>query len=606
MLDKITKEAVDLLSKHTKINKQEVLSTISTPKDEFGDLSSRICFILAKQKKENPAKIATEVAKKLKSKSFEKIVAIGPYINFYFSDETYAKLLNEVLKQKHKYGSGKKSKSKVMVEFPAVNPNKPWHIGHLRNALLGDSVARILEFSGSSIERIDYIDDLGLQVAQSLWGVLNLKRKPSGKFDLWLGEQYVDVAKAFKEDQKVEQKVRNYLHHIEEGSNEIAEHGRKLSEDCVKAQYETAFAFSVYHDALIFESNIMHELFEDGLKMLKANNAIVHETEGKNKGCWVVRLSEEFEHEFGKMKDPDKILIRSDGTATYTGKDVIFHLWKFGKLKKKLKYLPFVKQPNGKTAFKSVNKGKEMSFGNTKTVINVIGQEQKYPQRVVKEVLKRLGFDTAAENLAHLAYEHVGLPDAKFSGRAGTWVGYTADELLSEAKQRVTEKIKGELTDNEKQIVVASVGAGAIKFAFLRTSAEKKITFKWDEALNMEGDSGPYAQYAYVRTLGILKKTKEKSSVAKNYSFNNQEKSLLKRIAAFSQIVKRSAREFAPHHLCQYVLDVAGDFSGFYSSSPVLKAEKQTMKSRLAIVLATNYVLGNTLNLLGIEKPEKM
>ena len=602
MMDKIIDEAATLIAKAAKVGKEEALSSITIPKDQFGDLSSKIAFMVTKKKKKAPVEVAKELCNGMKGRYFEKIECAGPYINFYFSNFTFCEILKAAIIHK----AAKKTKKKVLVEFPSVNPNKPWHIGHLRNALLGDSVARILEFSGVSVERVDYIDDMGLQVAQSLWGVLNLNRSQIGKFDNWLGQQYVDVAKAFNENPQVREQVRNYLHRLEKGNNEIAAQGRKLAEDCVKSQYETAFSFGIYHDVLVFESDIMRELFSDGLEMLRKNNAIVHERSGSNAGCWVVKLSGEFENEFGKMKEPDKVLIRSDGTVTYTGKDIIFHLWKFGKLKGKLFYDNFIKQPNGKIAFKSSQKGRQLPFGNADMVVNVVGQEQKYPQKVVAESLKRLGFEKDAANLIHLAYEHVGLPDQKFSGREGTWVGFTADELLAEAKQRVEEKIKGELSEEERKQVVAAVGAGAIKFAFLRTHAEKKIIFTWEEALNMEGDSGPYIQYAYVRTNSILGKSGEKQKLSKNYQFNKEEKKLLKTLSVFHPTMERGVKELAPHHLCQYLLDVAGDFNCFYRTSPVLKADKDTMQTRLALVKATNIILANGLELLGIDRPDKM
>jgi arginyl-tRNA synthetase len=453
---------------------------------------------------------------------------------------------------------------------------------------------------------MDYIDDLGLQVAQSLWGFLNYDQNPHGKFDLWLGEQYVGIARKFEEDKTLVEDVREVLRQMEEGGNEVAEAGRKLAERCVLAQYETAFAFGIYHDILIFESDIMENIFDEGIESIKDNKAVVLEKEGKNAGCLVVKLSAEFEEEFGKLENPDKVLVRSDGTAVYTGKDVIFHLWKFGKLKKGFRYEPFVKQPNGKTACMSSARGKPMDFGDASTVINVIGVEQKYPQRVVSEVLKRMGFAKEAENLRHLSYEHVGLPDEKFSGRKGTWVGYTADELLQEGQARVMEKIKTEMEDGERKKVARMVSAAAIKFSFLRTGSEKRITFKWEEALNMEGDSGPYLQYAYVRTQGILGKTKEKPSV-EEVGFNPQEKQLIRKLAQFQDMVARSAKELAPHHLAQYSIDVAGDFSSFYTTSPVLTAEDdRTRRTRLAITLATSIVLRNSLGLIGIECPERM
>ncbi|MFH1520175.1 MAG: arginine--tRNA ligase [Candidatus Micrarchaeota archaeon] len=604
MLNELKEEIANLTSKAAGVSTNEALQLVELGK--VGDLSSKIAFMVSKSTKQNPAVIASELVKKIKpTKNFEKIEATGPYINFYLSNHAYSEILSGILSKKENFGKGKKKKEKVMIEFPSVNPNKPWHIGHLRNALLGDSVARILEFDGHDVERIDYIDDLGLQVAQSLWGFLNFDSNPNGKFDNWLGHQYVGIAKKFEDDKNVIDGVRNTLKSMEEGNNEIAYAGRELAENCVRAQYETAFNFGVYHDVLIFESDVMHTIFEKGIEYIKKNDAVTLEKEGKNSGCWVVRLGEQFEKEFGKMENPDKVLIRSDGTAVYTGKDIIFHLWKFGKLTNFL-YEPFIKQPNGKTAYKSSPTGLQLEFGNASTAINVIGVEQKYPQRVIVEVLRRLKFTKEAENLHHLSYEHVGLPDEKFSGRKGTWVGFTADELLAEAQTRVMDKIKLNTEEKEKKQIAKMVGVAAIKFSFLRTGSEKRITFKWEDALNMEGDSGPYLQYAYVRTNGILNKTEEKPTVV-SQQLNKEERLLIKKMAQLSEVVARSSKEHAPHHITQYSLELAADFSSFYTTSSVLNAEdKKIMKNRLAIVLATSTVLKSALGLLGIECPERM
>ncbi|MBI5046421.1 arginine--tRNA ligase, partial [Candidatus Micrarchaeota archaeon] len=554
MLEQIKNEIAILLATRCSIDQKDAYESLELGK--FGDLSSRIAFSLSKEKKENPAKIALEIVsnlQNLKTDAFSKIEATGPYVNFYLSDKSYSDLLSDIHKKKEKYGSGKKKQGKTVIEFPSVNPNKPWHIGHLRNALLGDSVARILEFDGHSVERMDYIDDLGLQVAQSLWGFLNYDSNPQAdmKFDNWLGLQYVGIAKKLETDKEVIEGVRDTLKKMEEGDNEIAAAGRTLSEDCVKAQYQTAFDLGIYHDVLIFESDIIATIFAEGVEYLTKNDAVVLEKEGKNSGCLVVKLGEDLEKEFGKMENPDKVLIRSDGTAVYTGKDVIFHLWKFGKLKNKFKYSPFIVQPNGKTAYKSVSSDHDptavhMDFGHANRIINVIGVEQKYPQRVIVEVFRRLNLPEA-DSLAHLSYERVGLPEVQFSGRKGTWIGYTADDLILEATTRVMEKIKFDGSDEAKIQIARTVGVAAIKFSFLRTSSEKQITFKWEDALNMEGDSGPYAQYAYVRTKGILEKADAQGLSSKIHTvpLNDSEKRLLKKLAVFGDTVSRVSNELS-------------------------------------------------------------
>ncbi len=630
MLKDIRSEIAQALSDASGVGVDCALASIENGK--FGDLSSKLAFDLARERKENPVKLAAEIAGKLqnsKPETVDRIEAMGPYINIFLSDSAYADFVREILSCKEMYGSGPaKPNSKTIIEFPSVNPNKPWHIGHLRNALLGESVARILEFDGVKVERIDYIDDLGLQVAQSLWGYKHLNNKVEGKFDLWLGMQYVEVSTRFESDTGIQEEVRELLKQMEEGGNSIALEGRALAERCIRSQYETAFAFGVFHDALVFESDILHTIFHEGIERIKKNDAVVLEEEGKNKGCLVVKLGEEFEKEFGKMENPDKILIRSDGTAVYTGKDVIFHLWKFGKLDNDFVYEPFISQPNGKVAYKSVSvakgktdesksEAKTMGFGHATSVINVIGVEQKYPQRVIVEVLRNMNYASEAARMHHLAYEHVGLPDEKFSGRKGTWVGFTADELLAEAKQRVMEKIKVEVDELESVAIAAKVGVGAIKYAFLKIGSEKRITFKWEEALNMEGDSGPYIQYAYVRTKGILGKAKEEPRIEMDANagdgagadsgFVDGEKALIKRLSEFPDIVSKAAREMSPQGIAMYAVEIASEFSRFYNSCPVLIAEDARVRQkRLAITQASGITLKNALYLLGIECPDRM
>lgn len=602
----IKAEISKLLSEAAGVDEQQALASLEMPKGAFGDLSSRIAFDIAKERKKNPVEIAKEIVAKLLlngDESVEKIVAAGPYINFFFSAKYFSGVAEEAAKNE-KFGEGKRKKGKTIVEFPSVNPNKPWHIGHLRNALLGDSVAKILAFSGENVEAMDYIDDLGLQAAQSLYGYLNFGKKPDKKLDHFIGEQYVQVAGGMEKDPEIQNKVRETLKKMEHGGNEISEKARWLSEEVVKAQYETDFALSIYHDALVFESDIMRMVFAEGLEKLKKSRAIRLEKDGKNAGCWVVQLGEKYKD----LKDDQKVLIRSDGTATYTGKDIIFQLWKFSLLSNDFVYSEFIKQPNGKIAYKTSQKGKKMKFGNADKVINIIGVEQSYPQAVIRETFAVLGYERQAQNLAHLAYEHVELPEGKFSGRTGTWVGYTCDEFMEEAKKLAYGKIAKEMGEKEKKEVADEVAVAAIKFSFLRTSPEKKIIFDWEKALSFEGDSGPYLQYAYVRTLGILNKWGgEIGGLKAAVEFNDDEKELLKQISTFGEVVEKAAKDLRPHYIADYALELSTIFNKFYTKNPVLGAESEQEKlKRLAIVAASANVLKNALMLLGIEAPEKM
>ena len=602
----IKQELAGLLAKAAGVSEERALASLEMPKGSFGDMGSRIAFDLAREQKKSPVEIAKAIAASIPESDYvEKAVATGPYINFFLSSKHYSEIAQSASAHAD-FGKGKKKTGKTIVEFPSVNPNKPWHIGHLRNALLGDSVARILAFSGENVEAMDYIDDLGLQVAQSLYGYMNMGEKPgkNEKFDHWIGKQYVKVAAEIEKDKEVDRKVRELLKQMEHGNGEIAEKGRWLSEEVVKAQYETDFSLSIYHDVLVFESDIIKNVFHEGMEKLKESRAIHLEKEGKNAGCWVVQLGEKYK----EQKDDQKILIRSDGTATYTGKDIIFQFWKFGLLSNDFTYADFIKHPNGKIAEKTVPRGKKKDFGRASKVINIIGVEQSYPQAVIKDTLAALGYSNESENLVHLAYEHAVLPEGKFAGRAGTWMGNTVDEFIEEAKVRAEGKITKEMSEGEKKATAARVAIAAIKFSFVRTSPEKKIVFDWEKALSFEGDSGPYLQYAYVRTLGILHKWGGDITKLKAGSeFNEDEKAVLRQVSIFGDVVEKAARDLRPHYIADYALELATTFNKFYAKNSVLNAEQETdMARRLLIVSATANALKGALGLLGIEAPDKM
>ncbi len=618
MFLQLKKKLASAISSAAGVSLEEAEASVELPKGQFGDVATSICFSLAKKEKKSPVLLANEICAKIKLPDWvSEAKTTGPYINFFLSDGFYAALVKEIEKQGASFGKGtfrgnapggtgaegswKARKGKTIIEFPSVNPNKPWHIGHLRNALLGDSVARVLAFSGETVERTDYIDDLGLQVAQSFWGYLHLGKKPSGKLDLWLGEEYVEAAKKFEEDQNVQAQVRELVKEMEEGEGENASECRKLVEKCVAAQYETAFKFSIYHDVMIFESDILHTIFEEGMARLKENPAIVKETEGKNAGCLVAKMTSP---EFAAMESPDKILVRSDGTATYTGKDVIFQLWKFDLLKSNFHYSEFMEQPNGKKCMMTSRKGKAGKFGKALRVINVIGMEQAYPQKVIKEILLSMGYGKEAENSVHLSYEHVGLEDSKFSGRQGTWVGYTTDELYDEGVKRAEAKIKPDVEGDERQKIAATIAAAAIRFTMIRTTPEKRITFRWDDALSLEGDSAPYAIYAHARAHKISEKGGKGKAGKK---FEPAEKELLKKAMLLEFIVSESARQLRPHIVADYCLDLAALYNKFYNACPILSCEDEKVKDgRLATNYAAKVALANALGAVGIPALERM
>lgn len=611
------------------VSLEEAEASVCDAREGFGDFASTLAFDLAKKKKTNPVQLAKTIAEHVGEHEWvETTKHDGPYLNFVLSEKFYSRVLTEISECSVCFGSNAPSKRKVIVEFPSVNPNKPWHAGHLRNAILGDCIARVLAFAGDSVERLDYIDDLGLQVAESVWGFMRVSDKVVGKLDHWLGAEYVEVTKKMEEDKHVALKVREVLKSLEEGTSKTAKLGRELCEKCVKAQYETAFSLGIFHDALVWESDIVRsKLFENGLKKMLATGGVLKESTGDNAGCIVAKLSAL--EEFKDMKSPDKVLVRSDGTAMYTGKDVAFQLWKFGLIDAELKFSKFSTQPNNTELWMSTSKGEKKQFGKADVVVNVIGVEQAYPQKVVAEILKRMGFEQQASNSIHLAYEHVVLPEGRFSGRQGTWKGFTADELIEEAKKRAKEQIREKfenLSEQEKEEIASVVGAGAIRFSFVRVSPEKKILFEWEKALSFEGDAAPYIQYMHARASRIMekagsneseqseecKKSREQPAAstdsAKQFHFTHaEERKLAKLLARFPSVVQQAAKQCRPHVIADYSLEVATEFGKFYNECQVLQEKNEKAKTtRLALVKATKTVLHNALELLGVKAPERM
>lgn len=596
-------------------NDEDVLPTLSISK-AFGDISSPIALKIAKRSKKNPDEIAKKLTASIKKPKYvSKITSENNFINFHLDRAMFCEMtIEQAIKEKELFSYPKSVKGKkALIEYPSVNPNKPWHIGHLRNALIGDALANVYDAMGYRIERQDYIDDFGLQAAEILWWKekKELEAPKKKKFDHWLGEEYVK-ASAYIKEHDAKDEVAKTLALMEQDGTYESKLSRDISSECVKAQYETAFEFGIYHDVMVWESDIVREgLLEKALEMLKNHGFAAEQTDGDFKGCIAIDLSKakDLPKELVGLNESKKVLVRSDGTPTYLAKDIAYHMWKFGLMGESFKYSLFIdKQPNSMPLYSTSLKGKEMPFGNASVVVNIIDTRQSHPQSILKLAFNAIGKENIADGMKHIAYGEVELESGSLSGRKGTWIGYSADEILEEATSKAKTLISSrfKFDDNEKDKIARAVALAAIKFEFLKFGIEKKIIFSWDRAMNFEGVSGPYHQYMHARANRIVQDAGRKREELEMPEITDREFELIKLIATSKDIVEKCCREGRPNIITDYMNELSSSFSKFYEFCPVLKAEKGTREFRIRLTEMFRDTSSSMLALLGIEALNKM
>lgn len=623
-------QVADSLSRAMGLKREEIEPSLDAPKDpSHGDLTTNICFRSFRssvmgiiQSNENrkksgkkPQDFANEIAGKIKSSGLiESVQALNGYLNFRAKkDELYRTVLGEVQGLKDKYGTWDIGKGeKVIVEHTATNPNKALHIGHARNAVLGDTITRLYRALGYNVEVENYIDDTGPQVADTAVGFLYLKAKEDKrKFDHFCGDLYVKVNDKYEADSVLTEKRIEVIHSVEKGGNKIADFVKDMAMRVLKEQLKSAWRMNIFYDLLTWESDIIHLGFWDTtFEKLKKTGEVYLEEGGPNKGCWVIKLSEL--EEFKNMESPDKILVRSDGTLTYTAKDIAYHFWKFGILGKDFKYKKFIVQPDGSVLMTTSITGSVGKFGRADRVINVIDTRQSYPQKIVKYSLKLLGFEKQYEKFTHFGYEVVSLAseDEKIrhmSGRKGIFVNL--DDVLDRAEEKAYEEVNKrnpEESEKFKRETAKIVGCGAVRYGLLKIEPDKLIQFSINEALDFNGDTAPYLQYTHARACSILRKAgKYESNFDSGKLIEPVTESIIKKLMMYPMVVREASR-LKPNVLASFTFGLAEQFNSFYNSLPVLRADRGVREARLAIVNSVRLVLSNALNLLGITAPERM
>ena len=604
----------------------DVNFSVEVAKPGFGDVSSNIAFLLAKELKKNPKEITQMLFEKYSQCSSTLVLKTeahpSGYLNF-FADWT--KLSKLILSESYLDTFGDVdigNNSNIIVEHTSVNPNKALHIGHIRNIVVGDTVSRILTKANYHVHVLNYIDDSGLQVADIIVGFKHFKfdeEPPNGKkFDHYCGDDvYVKTTQKYELDSSLQEIRKNTLKELEDGTSETAAFGDMITRKVLAGQLQTCWNLNVSYDCLNFESQIIRSgLWSKIFEKLKEMGLIEFENEGKNAKCWVIR---------GDNNEDDKVIVRSNGTATYIAKDIPYAAWKLGLLDDPFYYQKYdANQPNSKTLWQtSLNNDAATPQNFTaQKVITVIDSRQERLQKIITTLMEK--FNSIPDSYVHLGYESVTLSSdtaktlgletdgkqAQMSGRKGVYV--SADSVCELLKQKITEETKKrhpEMEDSEIEKIAQSVSIGTLRYEMIKQDLDKIITFDLAKSLSLEGDTAPYIQYAYARASRILEKSGIKPTTDVDFSLleEKSELNLVKTIGLFNLQVRDAANNFAPKVIARYCHDLAVAFNSFYEHVKVLDSDNDELKSsRICLVNSFNITLEKALNLLGISAPNRM
>jgi arginyl-tRNA synthetase len=559
LLKAIKKEGVSL-------KKEEIEKFIEIPPShEMGDYAFP-CFFLAGKLKVSPQEIAINVRANIEDypKDFEDIQTSGPYINFFLDRRTMAlNLIKEIKAAGDNYGRANATKQITMVEFPSPNTNKPLHLGHLRNMTIGESVSRMLEFSGDKVIRANLNNDRGIHICKSMaayefYGKGKTPKTENKKSDHFVGDFYVMFNKKEKEDEKMETESHTLLQKWENGDKGVVKLWEMMNKWALDGFKQTYSRFGIKHDVEFFESEIYKsgkEIVEKGLK----DKILVK----KEDGAIVADLTKEGLGE--------KVLLRADGTSIYMTQDL---------------YLAKLKAEQYK-----VNKS-----------IYVVGNEQDYHFQVLFTILKKLGFNFSG--LHHLSYGMVNLPEGRMKSREGTVVD--ADDLINEVQTLVKKELQSRDKMSTKLLEERSlkIALAAIKYILLRVDTKKDMIFNPKESIDFEGDTGPYILYSYARASSILKKLKKPKKPFPLEEIEDKEIALVKKLSEFKEILEKSLNELNPSLMANYTYHLSQIFNEFYHECPVIGSEKESF--RINLVTSFRQIIKTSLYLLGIEPLEKM
>jgi arginyl-tRNA synthetase len=642
----------------------------SPPNLEMGDVSVAGCFELAKKLRQAPRKIAEQLVPLVSTlDGVERVTVAGAgYLNFHLHRGQAAARLFTLRNAPE--AATRSARGKILVEHTSINPNKAAHIGHLRNAVLGDTFVRLLRFTGEHVEVQNYIDNTGVQVADVVVGFLHLEKKtlgevealikattgpgpaPATRFDYYCWDLYARVFQLYEDNKEVLKLRAQALKDIEEGHGETAAMAEMISTAIVRAHLKTMLRLNIEYDLLAQESEILKlHFWSAAFALLKQEKAIRFEDSGKSAGCWVMDLAGDSadgaaeEGEPAEVEDT-KIIVRSNGTVTYVGKDIAYHLWKFALLGKDFGYAPFHQYPDGHCVWRTTVDGQADAppFGRATAAYAVIDSRQSYLQNIVKAAFHTLGYHERAANLHHFAYEVVGLtsqcaeemgiaisdedrqrPYVEVSGRKGQ--GVKADDLIDTLIARAAEEVSsrhmaqdpGEVQDYARKIAVA-----ALRYFLLKFSRRVIIAFDFKEALAFEGETGPYLQYSTVRARNIIRKFQEAhpefepASLSGTFTAEQLQKffqsddgpAFWELTLLAGQLEGMEAQAISseePAVVAKYAFRLSQAFNNFYHHFHILnESDPSRQQFLLYLVSVTERTLTLATEHMGIEIPERM
>lgn len=598
----------------------------------WGDYSSNLALTNAKKLGKAPTVLARELADNLRdllsTGIFEKIQAASPgFINFSLSKEFYLSQMFVVLKELDNFGKVDLGRGeRVALEHSNVNPNKAAHIGHLRNAVIGQFLERVYEFIGYDVNVQYYSNDLGVQVSTSLLGVKKLgdkfDPKKYKKFDHYAWDVYAKTSQMVDADDSLKSELADLMSRLDARDPTVAKEQEEFSRRVLKDNISSFSSLDIDYDLIVFESCIKDTLmWEKTFEQLKKSENVYLSNTGVSKGCWLVKMGAE---KSGRDIEEDKIVVRSSGIPTYTGKDIAYHMWKFGLLGVDFKYKKSVLSTQAKILYETVVGGDVVGgFTDCNIVIDVIDVKQTYAIDAVRRSLLYLGYKKQSNNLIHVNYGHVYL-SANTARALGYDVSEDVGQVAMSGRKGIGVKIDDFIDMVDKSLRDAhgdfpngkDIRNSAIKFDILRYDTFQDIIFDIDAALNFKGFTGPYIQYTHARATSLLEKA---GFVLDNNQLDYLQTklaalemgestySVMKAIYKFPEIVLESAKNYSPNTMCIYLYDLCQKFNSFYNDSPVLNAESSGLKEfRLLLTASVKQVIKNGLYLLGINAVDRM